>query len=184
MTKRKRGCYKNHKTITLFKEYPLAILALILAVLWFYSLGNLYLSAGYAAETTGRYTAEPAWEEPMEKSLAVLKDRAVSLKDRRAEKTQLLELTNFSGISPCYSGRGETTENDSLSAEEPPTVRIRALAVCGGEKIAVVDIDGGDTKLVRENDSLAGSSARVLGINSRDVVWSWNSREFHSSLFE
>lgn len=69
-----------------------------------------------------------------------------------------------------------------LPEQAPPSLCVRAVAVGAKARTALINLDGEEGILVREEETLLSGAGRVVSINSEGVTWIWNSEEFFSSL--
>lgn len=160
------------------RERPIALLSIIFTVSWFYSMVTLYTLVG---DTEGKNPEEAAvrtaGEECAEKLLP-LKSKAAALGLRTGAGSR-----RASSSAACPFDVASCDEMKFALAETPPDVKVRALGARGAVKVALIDIDGEEGKLLCEQD-VFGTTGRVLRIDSEGVTWAWGTKEYRSLIWE
>lgn len=166
----------------LLKEYPLVFLAVIIAALWLYSLGTL---CTFAVDAAGAICAPESVRAGGNDELALLQYGLGLYRQRGAGRGRLLKFAEASDGSPFHVSikiKPETAKY--LPEQAPPSLYVRAVAVGAKVRTALIDLDGENGRLVRENEPLLPGAGKVVRINSEGVTWTWNSQEFFSLLKE
>lgn len=166
-------------------EYPLVFLVVLFALLLLYNLTNLCASASGIAETDySGNVIQSVNNNIAVDSLYTLKKKMEIIYGRGVVQERLLWLTEVPAISLFDVMLGGRETVMYIAEESPPEVRIRAVAVSGEDKIALMDIGDIKGRLVREHDLFGAGLGIVRRISSEGVVWNWNAQEFCALLHE
>lgn len=164
----------------LLKEYPLVFVAVICAVIWLYSLCSLCL---FAVHSAGGARASESVNVGANEEIASLREGLGLYRQCAAGRGRLLKLAEASEGSPFHVNikiKPETAKY--LPEQAPPLLYVRAVAVGAKARTALINLDGEEGILVREDEQLLSGVGKVVRINREGVTWTWNSEEFFSPL--
>lgn len=164
--------------IRIYRERPLALLSLSFVVLSLYSILNLFMLTEDHVEKKQLEEDVLVGREAEQKRLLSLKRKAVVLEERAG----VVPLSRGGAALPFSSALANETRALSLP-ETPPEVRVKALGAKSFIRVALIDIDGEESKLMREQDTF-GTIGRILRIDNEGVTWLWGSKEFRSLIWE
>lgn len=168
---------------TLFCESRLLQVLVVCAALYLYGAAALL---GAVAGVDGAAATEqlpPRLDEADGKLLAGLKSERDEVARCIDENARSLKHSLDSGVQPFHAGVGQGGLRLALDAS-PPQLRVRAIAICAGARVALVEPDGGKSRLMREGELLDGGHGMVTAISRDRLVWSWGGHEMVSLVEE
>lgn len=169
---------RAERFIHLCRGRPIALLSIIFTLSWFYSMFTFYTLVGDTKEKKPEEaTVRRAGDECAEKLLP-LKSKAAAFELRTGAASRLA-----SGFASCPFDLVSCDNLKFSLAETPPDVKVRALGARGAVRVALIDIDGEESKLMSEQD-VFGETGRVLRIDNEGVTWVWGSKEYRSLIWE
>lgn len=153
---------------------------------WIYSLTSLYISVrGSAALSNGDNVVQPISGTAVEiPDSYILRKKMGLVNGQEAVEARLLRLPGTVATSPFNALPADDGATMYIAEENPPEIRVRAVAVNGEAKIALLDIGDIKGRLMREQDTFSDGTGRVRQISGDGVVWAWNELEFRSPLSE
>lgn len=160
------------------RDRPVALLLIIFAVSWLYSMFTLYALTGSPDEKRREETIARSAEAECAEKLRSLKSKTAAL-GLRADAA--LPRQAGSAVIPFDIAGGDNLKLPLETA--PPEVKVRALGERGTVKVALIDIGGEESRLMCEQE-VFGESGRVLRIDNEGVTWAWGSEEFRSLIWE
>lgn len=169
---------RAEKIIRACRDRPIVLLSIIFTVSWFYSMLTLYTLVSGPDEEKQEEAAARAAADECEEKLRPLKNKAAILEFRGGEASRLA-----SGSAAVPFGIADDDSMKLALAETPPDVKVRALGARGTAKVALIDIDGEESRLMCEHD-VFGATGRVLRIDDEGVTWAWGSKEYRSLIWE
>lgn len=161
-------------------DRPVVLLSVVFTVFCFYSIFGLYMLAAGADAEKQQESAGQAVRDNGKERLLLLKNKAEVLDEHRAKAVLPRSPDSVAvpfGFVPAGDGSG------SSLAETFPQVKVRALGERGAARVALIDIDGEECRLVCEQEEF-GAAGRVLRIDDKGITWAWGSREFRSLIWE
>lgn len=159
-------------------ERSLVLLSVSFAVLSLYSMLSLLMLPDHPVEKKQVEETVLAGVEVWHKRVLSLKKMAFALEER----TGSASLLRSSAVAPFRSASGNESRTQHM-ADEPPEVRVKALIKQGFVRVALIDIDGEESKLMREQNAF-GAKGRILRIDNEGVTWVWGTKEFRSLIWE
>lgn len=166
----------------LLKEYPLVFVAVIFAVIWLYSLCSLCL---FAVHSASGVCASESVNAGGNEETASLREGLGLYRQCAAGRGRLLKLAEASEGSPFHVDIKIKPETAKYIPEQaPPSLYVRAAVVGAKARTALINLNGEEGILVREDEPLLSGAGKVVRINSEGVAWTWNSEEFFSPLKE
>jgi len=168
----------------ILKENPLVLAVIICAMLCVYCLVSLRSAAGGAVEESLKLRGSVSLTgEAAEERISLFKTKAEKFIRNRNENVRLLNLVAAAVNSPFYPPAWHGASR-LAEAETPSIINVRATAICGDIKIALIEIDGGGLRLVREDEPLGDRLGRIKTISGSCVVWSYGSSDVVLSVEE
>lgn len=160
------------------RERPIALLSIIFTISWFYSMITLYTLVGDNEEKKPEEAAVRTAGEECAEKLLPLKSKAAALEQQTGAASRRASVS-----AACPFDVASCDEMKFSLAETPPDVKVRALGARGAVKVALIDIDGEESKLMGEQD-VFGTTGRVLRIDNEGITWAWGAKEYRSLIWE
>lgn len=171
--------FSNDNIQRIFREQSRASLIIIFAVFWFYSMLCLRSHLGaFCGKAQSENTAGEA-NKAVKERLLTLKSKADAFERRMGAASLCLR----DSAAVPFDTAPEKYHLSFALEKSPPVVKVRALGLRGKAKVALIDIDGEECRLMYEQDTF-GMLGRVLMIDDEGVVWIWGTKEFRSLIWE